>query len=324
MASKRADALKLAEEVLSDIELGRFPATQIALKCARLARLLDDVEAMKWLHYEIAGFDYAGDNIFTSEAFAAGLRSNRGVRGESGEQLMQPAPLGQLEAAVDAARTRLAAAVDAPVSITSANPNQHVVAPRGNAQERQAAHKALVDSSALLQRVTGALYEYASARYHELRFGSAVETSFEVVRDIVDGQIAMIVPDALMELSAAFENAASDNPAQWRNAAAACRRLLKAVADALRSPGEDVGGRKMGPDNYINRLIDWVVARSESETLRDLVVADLEFLGRRLDAAAGAGHKGAHADVSRFEASRYVTGTYLLLGDVLRFIDESG
>jgi hypothetical protein len=31
-----------------------------------------------------------------------------------------------------------------------------------------------------------------------------------------------------------------------------------------------------------------------------------------------AGHKGAHAEVSRFDASRFVTGTYLLLGDILR------
>lgn len=40
-------------------------------------------------------------------------------------------------------------------------------------------------------------------------------------------------------------------------------------------------------------------------------------LGERLDAADGAGHKGAHSEVTRYDASRLLTGTYLLLGDIL-------
>ena len=49
-----------------------------------------------------------------------------------------------------------------------------------------------------------------------------------------------------------------------------------------------------------------------------MIGSDLEYLGHRLDAALDAGHKGAHAEVDRYEASRFVAGTYLLLGDVLR------
>lgn len=73
--------------------------------------------------------------------------------------------------------------------------------------------------------------------------------------------------------------------------------LLKAAADALRPPGPDVDGRRMGDGNYINRLIDWIVNREESETARSLIVADLDYLGNRLDAADKAGQKGAHASV---------------------------
>jgi hypothetical protein len=47
------------------------------------------------------------------------------------------------------------------------------------------------------------------------------------------------------------------------------------------------------------------------------MTSDLSYHGHRLDAALDAGHKGTHAEVSRFDASRFVTGTYLLLGDVL-------
>jgi hypothetical protein len=42
--SRRAEALRLAEELLSDIELGRMLAADVARKTSRLARLLDDAE----------------------------------------------------------------------------------------------------------------------------------------------------------------------------------------------------------------------------------------------------------------------------------------
>ena len=94
-------------------------------------------------------------------------------------------------------------------------------------------------------------------------------------------------------LNGAFENAVSDNPEHWANAASTCRRLLKTVADALRPPGPPVSknGRpvKMDDGAYINRLIDWIERSTPSKTEADNVVSDLEYLGRRLDAADEAG-----------------------------------
>jgi hypothetical protein len=123
-------------------------------------------------------------------------------------------------------------------------------------------------------------------------------------------------------ISAAFESAVSENPEHWANAAGTCRRLLKAVADVLRPRGPDVDGRKMGDSNYINRLIDWIRENSRSDTAAGIASADLAYLGDRLDAADGAGQKGAHAAVDQLEASRFITATYLLLGDVLRLAPE--
>ena len=74
----------------------------------------------------------------------------------------------------------------------------------------------------------------------------------------------------------------------------------------------------MGDSNYINRLVDWIQSNSDSATAASVVTADLAYLGQRLDAADSAGHKGAHAKVNRFDASRFITGTYLVLGDILR------
>jgi hypothetical protein len=69
---------------------------------------------------------------------------------------------------------------------------------------------------------------------------------------------------------------------------------------------------------YINRLVDWIANQAKSKTMADMITADLEYLGRRFDAIDDAGHKGAHTEVDRVDASRFVAGTYLLLGDILR------
>ncbi|MER6405033.1 hypothetical protein ABT269_16170 [Streptomyces viridosporus] len=317
--SRRGEALALSEELLSDIELSRIPAQDIARKASRLARLIDDFDAIEWLSYEISGYPSKG---LDSRAAAAAKRSNRETVNDEGEVAYWTATLSRFQAAVDLGKAQIAASVDAPVHITSVNPQQYVVAPTGNAQERALARNNAADSQERLDKVVGAMHQWVSDIHYELRFGAAVEDAFSVVRSSVDGKIAALVPDAVLRLSSAFERSVSDNPEDWAGAASTCRRLIKSVADALRPPGDPVGTRKMTDAHFINRLMDWIVNRPGlSDTQRDVIVGDLEYLGRRLDAFADAGNKGAHADVTRYEASRYITGTYLFLGDILMLHD---
>lgn len=216
-------------------------------------------------------------------------------------------------AEVEGARTELASA-----SSGTSHSEYAAVVERQKAERNAALRNTIARRNELVQRIVGAFHDYASSKYQELRFGAAVETAFDVVREEVDSSIAELVPDALPKLTAAFENTTSENPEDWASAAATCRRLLKAAADALRPPGPEKNGHQMDDDHYLNRLIDWIMTQASSNTAAEMITADLAYLGRRLDAALDAGHKGAHAEVSRFDASRFLTGTYLLLGDVLR------
>jgi AbiTii-like protein len=315
--TRRAEALRLAEELLDDCELSRLSATDLARKASRLARLLDDTEATAWLQHEVGGFPPGNPD---ASAIVAARRSNRHASGQPGGESERywTTSLGEIEATIEASTAQLAAAEDKPISLTTQNLQILGAAVTGNREERAALANQIREKQGLREKIIGAIYEYAAARYQELRFGSAVETAFEVVRADVDARIAELVPDALPKLSAAFENATSDNPEHWANAASTCRRLLKAAADALRPPGEPVNGRPMTDMHYINRLVDWIARQSGSATTAEMIQTDLEYLGRRLDAALGAGTKGAHAEVDRFAAARFVTGTYLLPGDILR------
>ena len=318
--SRRSQALELADDLLTDIELARVGPPEIARKTFRLARLLDDQDAMQWLSHEVNGYVLKKpENVFEHGGWEAASRSNRVEVAADGTLTASPTSLGELQAEVDGSRVQLAATTDPSISLSSSNQYQVVKAPAGNAQERAAIRKYASGRQAIIDRVIGALFSYVVERYHELRFGAAAETAFETVRSEVDSRIASMLPEAPTMLAAALENAASDNPEHWAGASATCRRLLKAAADALRPPGEPVNERVMTDAAYINRLVDWDPSTtSASETTAALVVADLEFLGRRLDAVDDAGHKGAHATVQRFDAARFLTGTYLLLGDILR------
>ncbi|MEH3034405.1 MAG: hypothetical protein PGN07_10310 [Aeromicrobium erythreum] len=320
MVDRRSAALALCEELLEDIELGRTASPAAVRKASRLARLLDDRTSLQWLQLELQGFSDPETGLMVPGSWEHAARTMRAHYSaeEKGVRYWTES-VGSMQATVDAAKAQLAAAADPNVSVSSSNPHQIVSAPAGNARERSTLLKIISDKSKLLESVLSAVHEYVNEKEVELRFGAAAEGAFGQVRAQVDAEVAELVPDAAVKLASAFENASSSNSEDWANAASTCRRLIKAVADALRPPGPDVNGRKMGDDQYINRLVDWIVNSTDvGGTVKSVVTSDLEHLGRRLDAFADAGHKGAHAEVSRYEASRFIAGTYLLIGDILQ------
>ncbi|HUY06355.1 MAG TPA: hypothetical protein VMU99_03730 [Acidimicrobiales bacterium] len=312
--TRRQEALELAEELLSDIELTRIEPMAIVRKASRLARLIDDADALAWLSYESTGYATI-DGSLTAHATAMARRSFRVIETDTGA-MVHTQMVGEITSSIEAVQTDLS------VSGGNTSSSQYAVIVENNkATRRNQLIESISNYRAILDKVLGSIHAYVGERYQELRFGSVVESAFEIVRTEVDRRIGTLVPEALPMITAALENASSDNPEHWQSAAATCRRLLMVAADQLRPPSPDVEGRKMGPGNYINRLIDWIVANATSKTAAEMVTADLTFLGNRLDAADQAGQKGAHVGatrITRVEASRFVTGTYLILGDLLQ------
>lgn len=312
----------MAEELLTEIELEKLAPAAITRKASRLARLLDDVDAMSWLRYETAGFP---KGQLDADATMAAQRSNRVATVQNGAKTYWTTSLGELGAQIDAGKAQLSSETSA-----TSGGEWDLVVSRETAARRNALTKFVGQSQGILEAVIGAIHDYVAGKYQELRFGSAVESAFEIVRGDVDARIGALVPDALPMITGALENAASDNPEHWSNAASTCRRLLKAVADKLRPASPDVTRPdgppiKMGDGNYLNRLGDWIRQQTSSETTIAVFEAELEYVEAQLKAADKAGQKGAHDVVTKLEASRYVAGTYLILGDILRLrADDAG
>ena len=322
------ECTELSSEILKNFELSELPVSKILLKCLRLCRLLDDDDGILLFTYESSGYPTSPSGMPEDSwriAKLAGRQYFQILNGKTTE-FANLQLISELEESISSQKICLTAATDPNISISSANPNQLVYAPAGNAAERGKIVNCIKTSQDLLQKVTGNLYAYILKIYNELMYGNIVEDTFTHARLQVNDKLSDLCPTAIRKFVSAYENMDSSNPEDWANAVHTCRRILLDLADALYPPKDEpiiVKGKsiQVGQDQYINRLIQFIESKSGSQTYKEVVGADLGSIGARLDAINNAVCKGTHASVSRDEASRYIIHTYLLISDIISLQD---
>lgn len=326
------ECTELASDILKNFELSELPMSNIVLKCLRLCRLMDDEDGILLFTYESTGYPSTPDGMPSDSwriAQLAGRRYKQKVTVDDKTVTKEYAKtqlLPDLEEAIVAQKIRLSAATDPNVSISSANPYQHIHAPEGNVRERNNIVTSIRDNQNLIQIVKGNLYNYVLSIYNKLMYGNIVEDTFTKSRLAVNDKLAVICPKAIGKFVTVYSNMDSDNPEDWANAVHSCRRVLLDLADALYPPRDEpiiCGGKqiKVGQEQYINRLIQFVLSKNGSKTYSQIVGADLASIGERLDAIYNATNKGTHSDVSKEEAARYIVHTYLLISDIIALIE---
>jgi serine/threonine protein kinase len=168
------------------------------------------------------------------------------------------------------------------------------------------------------------------AQDHVVRISESTPDSHDIfsrIRHLIDSQVGHHVPDTVQKFTSVYQNLQSKNPEDWSNAVHSCRRILQNLADAVFPPQQDdrfieIEGKlkriKLGPNNYINRIMCFIEDNSDSKTYNDIVGSQISFMGDRLDAIFKAAQKGSHSVItSREEADRYVVYTYMLVSDIL-------
>ena len=332
MAKDRsAEALDLSEEILRNFELSEIPTQHIVLKCLRLARITNDVDSIEWLNQEAHGFETDEKGLMTPAAWSAAKKSGRrffieapkdGTSKASRKEYAFTEAIAVMEASLNASMARMAVAHDRDVSLSS-NSTFNQVAPRGNVRERRLISDTIVENTAKIEKVKSRLYQYVSNVNYELKFGEITEDIFTRKRKFVDNKLKDISPESIQKFVSVYENLKSTNDEDWANAAHTCRRIIKEVADVLYPPSDETitlpNGKKIkvGEEQYINRLIQYIESKSESGSYKAIVGSNLGFIGDRLDGVHNAANKGTHTEVTLEEAERYIIYTYLLIGDIL-------
>jgi len=320
-SDRRAEALVVARELVDDLESGVVSIAQNLMKAQRLARLLRDSDAQRWLDLESRGYP---ETLALTELGSCEKYAHRALVGEGHKVFRTSLPA--LEAQVDANRAVLDK-FKAPVATKTANfmelrstqqLHQGVSAQIANARDT------LTGSVAIFERMKSHLYRFAADTLIALEFGDVVEDLFESARQITDAFIRDHAPKAAEQLLAANDRLREGTDEALSASLTSCRRVLNTVADSLfpAQTGEYVGSdnrpRKVGAEQYNNRLLAYADARIASGSTRQLIKTQLGHLAARLDAVYEKACKGVHADVTVEEARMVMIQTYLFLAELAR------
>ena len=167
-------------------------------------------------------------------------------------------------------------------------------------------------------------HEFASVLHKKLKFSNTTSSCFDLLKQAADDRLLDLNPLLGEQLMLAFKAIASPNSEEWSQALTTCRRLLEGLADELHPPGtQTVKGRILTQTQYVNRLWAFMDRAIESDSNKDLAKAHIDFLGSWMERANKITNKGVHSTVTRLEAVKAVFHTYLVVADILEYLDAS-
>lgn len=136
-------------------------------------------------------------------------------------------------------------------------------------------------------------------------------------------------PEALEKFVAAQARLYSGKSEDLAHALTSCRRMIKALADALYPAtdetmvGDDGVERRMSDDLYRNRLLQYIREKLGKRVHGTVIQKTLDSLGARLKSLDSLASKGVHDEVNAAEAETCIVWTYLLAADIVRVADGS-
>lgn len=305
---RQEEARRIAEELLTDIELERLKPSETVLKASRVAQLVGHDDLTTFLGYERNGYPTDGS---ASEWIG---RSGRWT--DEDEGMFHPAPIAKIEANLDSANQ----AVTAMQGGGNYSGDYITIAAREH-DGRIASHaNAAGTLAAVCGQVVATVYDMVAEIYHELLFSELQASLFADTQTRVDGSLAAAGGSALVKIERVSDRLRDGDPESVSQALTTCRRLIDACADyayPARSEPCEIRGEatlNVGQQNVLNRLQAFTYARAVPKSRRDRLRRTLSDLYGRCSA-------GTHAEVAVEEARFVFLQTYVALGEILTLGD---
>ncbi|MED1785191.1 helix-hairpin-helix domain-containing protein [Brevibacillus fortis] len=171
-----------------------------------------------------------------------------------------------------------------------------------------------------LNYIRKSAHDKASLLYNAIAFSDAPQTAFDVLRVDIDDKLLDINPELAEKLMHAFKAVSTESQEEWSHALTTCRRFIENLADELfPSTDEQVNGRSLGKNQYINRIWAYMDKSILSESNKELAKAHVDFVGSYLQKLHKLSNKGVHAQLSRTEAIKAVFHLYLICASILEY-----
>ncbi|WP_103668086.1 hypothetical protein [Pseudanabaena sp. BC1403] len=318
--SRIDEARSTVRELLNEMESQNLPVEKYLMKAKKLARLLRDSDAQKWLDCELKGYPDNYFNLGTCKKYAesAGRLTDDKYYKES-------LPVLEAKYKADEA-TLLNTNANQPSPIA-----ENFLAARATEQLMATQAKLLNNmktsyqqNASLFSALKSSIHSYATDCLISIEFGDVVQDIFEQSRKEVDTFIRARCPEVAEKIVAINERT-RDNDTESRTAAlTSCRRLLMSLADAV-FPSSNIDyidgrgkPRKVGQEQYKNRITAFLEQKLQSESTAVILNSEIEHLAARLDAVYEKACKGVHDNVTIEETRLAVIQTYLMIAEVAR------
>ncbi len=166
-------------------------------------------------------------------------------------------------------------------------------------------------------------FNFALSIEKQLQAQQKPEMFLQQVQREVNNYFNARCEDVYTKLQKAAQLVDSASPEDYALLLTAVRRAMKAAADyfypsttgpVMCSDGKE---RKLGDDQYLNRLEEFIATSLPAGTSTDMMRAELSFLAafaRRLNEISS---KGVHVDVTGAEAKQGLVGLYMFLYNVV-------
>jgi hypothetical protein len=182
-------------------------------------------------------------------------------------------------------------------------------------------------SNVVIERVRTLCWNYASRVEKQLAIQAGNVHFLTVVQDTVNNFFAARSSETyekLMKASALVGTTGAEDSALLLTTV---RRAIKAVADHFYPPSTDEvlcsdgKKRKMGDEQYLNRLEQFCRGLLTSSTSDELAKSELDYLLAFIRRLNDLSSKGVHTEVTPAEAKQGLIGLYMFLSNVIHRIE---
>jgi hypothetical protein len=302
--SKLGVAKELSNVILVDLEINQLPISQSLMKIKRLARMLHDSDAQKWLDYEIMGYPviFDPDELGSCKKYYI---SDRPVIRDERTHKSHPIGLPHLESYISSTKIESVSKLEANESQKRHILNKH--------------HELVND----FERLKNSIHNYVTEVNISLSVGDFAQDIFEDTRLEADRFIRQYCPRAGEQLLAVHDRMKHQDPGSFSLAISAVQGVLASVADVVSPPGETSSQTRKGKerntiaDQSLNRIFSYIKQNSKNDPLLSVIESELKYIFSRTEPLPEKTNV-LHAGVTPDDAHRAIIHMYLIIGEIAK------
>lgn len=302
--SNLRQAKELSYVILGDLEINQLPISQILMKAKRLARMLHDSDAQKWLDYEIMGYPVVFDPNDLGSCKKYYMSDRPVIRDE---KTRRPHSIGlpHLESYINSTKIESVSKIGANESQKMQILNKH--------------HELVND----FERLKTTIHNYVTEVNISLSVGDFAEDIFEDTRLAADKFIRENCPRAGEQLLAINERMKYYDPESFSQALHAVQKILVIVADTVVPSAEkiylDKKGRErsMESHQYLNRIFSYIEQNARNDPLLFMIESEMAYIFAKSEKSHEK-NKALHERLSKDDVELAIIHMYLIIAEIAK------